>query len=207
MKKFLMVFFSALFVLSVVGCGSDDDNDTTDGVAQEVSQAHEQDMLNEQNQTDVNNTVANQEQNLSQPEPFSTGKFGRIDINDEKYDTLGVNDGDKVVEGAVFVDVRNLWEREAGQPVEVVKDLVIYEIRNEQRDGDHLNTEFVNEMTTLVNGDKNKKIVLICHTGSRTQKAAKLLLENGFTNVYDIEGGYAEWEKKFHTDSYSNLYK
>jgi len=203
MKKFLMMLISTLLVVSVVGCGSSssDSDSSVQNLAtngKEVVQGNSQ----EQNETssEVNTTTV--------PGPFTDGKFGRIDITEEKYDNFGVNDGSKVVEGSTFVDIRNKWEREEpGQPVEVVKDMVIYEFRTEDRVGDYLNDNFVKEMTDLADGDKNKKIVLICHTGSRSANAAQLLSKKGFTNIYDIEGGFAEWEKKFHTDSYSNLYK
>jgi len=189
MVKFGLFVLASLLAVGLIGCGGGYSN------------------KNKLNTNSLNNGANNIQQTVSQPGSFKNGEFGRIDLTDEKYDDLGINDGNKVVEDAIFVDIRNRWERDEGQPVEVVKDIVIYEIRNEQRVGDHLNQNFVQDMTTLVNNDKNKKIVLICHTGSRTQKAAKLLSENGFTNVYDIKDGYVEWEKHFHTDSYINLYK
>lgn len=44
--------------------------------------------------------------------------------------------------------------------------------------------------------DKTKPIYLYCKVGGRSSKAAKLLVESGFKEVYSLEGGYSEWSKK-----------
>lgn len=46
--------------------------------------------------------------------------------------------------------------------------------------------------------DKSKPVMVYCLAGSRSAGAAKLLSENGFTEIYDLEGGYMKWnvEKK-----------
>jgi len=44
--------------------------------------------------------------------------------------------------------------------------------------------------------DKNVKIVLYCRTGRMSQIAAEKLAERGYTNVYNVVGGIAEWVKK-----------
>jgi rhodanese-related sulfurtransferase len=200
MKKFLtvLVFIGLVFGFNGCGGGSSSDNNTTKG----------------QNFGNDGEKGGQRGSKTSTPGPFTNGEFGRININDTKYSSLGRDEGGKVVEGAVFVDIRNQWERENGQPLEAVKDLIVYEYRKSNGQGGEdkghryvRTNEFINEMNGLVKGDKNRKIVLICHSGSRTQKAAKLLSENGFTNVYDIDGGYIKWEQKFNTDSYSNIYK
>ena len=36
---------------------------------------------------------------------------------------------------------------------------------------------------------KNKKVVLVCRSGSRSKKAARILVQNGFKNVMEIETG------------------
>jgi len=151
---------------------------------------------------------------LSKPGPFKKGEFGRIDLDDSKYSSLARDEGSKVVDGATFIDIRNLWEREyVGQPKEVISDVIVYQFRKDNGHGYEiqghrkLNDKFVDEVLKAVGGDKNKKIVLICHTGSRSSAAAKLLSENGFTNVYDIKGGFNAWEDKFETTSYSQAYR
>ena len=45
--------------------------------------------------------------------------------------------------------------------------------------------------------DPNKSIILICHSGNRSNKAAKLLDSKGFFKVYDVRGGMKAWHKDY----------
>jgi rhodanese-related sulfurtransferase len=47
--------------------------------------------------------------------------------------------------------------------------------------------------------DPNKPIILICHSGNRSNKAAKLLGSKGFLKVYDVRGGMKAWRKDYPT--------
>ena len=40
---------------------------------------------------------------------------------------------------------------------------------------------------------KDKTVVVVCRSGSRSQKAAELLAEAGFRNVYNMSGGMQRW--------------
>ena len=42
--------------------------------------------------------------------------------------------------------------------------------------------------------DKDKPIIIYCHSGGRSAKCAKKMLEAGFTKVYDLEGGISKWK-------------
>ena len=41
--------------------------------------------------------------------------------------------------------------------------------------------------------NKNEPLYIYCRSGNRSAKAATKLLEMGFTNVIDLEGGYKAW--------------
>src|SRR5699024_8326983 len=41
--------------------------------------------------------------------------------------------------------------------------------------------------------DKNKETVVICQTGIRSQRAAKILKKKGFTNITNVRGGISTW--------------
>ena len=47
--------------------------------------------------------------------------------------------------------------------------------------------------------DADKPILLICRSGSRSNKAAKLLGSKGFLKVYDVRGGMKAWHKDYPT--------
>lgn len=43
---------------------------------------------------------------------------------------------------------------------------------------------------------KEKKIVFICHTGRMGTESGQLLLDNGYKEVFNLEGGMAKWTGK-----------
>ena len=47
--------------------------------------------------------------------------------------------------------------------------------------------------------DADKPILLICRSGNRSNKAAKLLDSKGFLKVYDVRGGMKAWHKDYPT--------
>ena len=61
--------------------------------------------------------------------------------------------------------------------------------------------EFEDKVADL-EGYKDQTIILICNTGNKSGKAAKMLVEKGFTNVYNAEDGMDEFDYK--TVKYNN---
>jgi thioredoxin 1 len=43
--------------------------------------------------------------------------------------------------------------------------------------------------------DKSKSIYVYCRAGGRSAKAAQLLINNGFSQVYNLEGGMMAWQE------------
>ena len=56
---------------------------------------------------------------------------------------------------------------------------------------DYLSDTFKEEMETL---DKSKPIVIYCRSGGRSGRCATLMLEIGFKEIYDLEGGIIQWK-------------
>ena len=42
--------------------------------------------------------------------------------------------------------------------------------------------------------DKEKPVLLYCHSGGRSAKCAKKLEEAGFKKIYDLQGGISRWK-------------
>ncbi len=42
--------------------------------------------------------------------------------------------------------------------------------------------------------DKEKKIILLCRSGSRSMQACLFLASNGFEHLYNLEGGLLAWQ-------------
>ncbi|OQX73637.1 MAG: hypothetical protein B6D59_05020 [Campylobacteraceae bacterium 4484_4] len=101
----------------------------------------------------------------------------------------------QIPEEALFIDVRNAWERDNGNYARGSLYGAVYEYRDKNgQQPRRVRPEFVNEVLNLAGGDRHKKIILICHTSSRTTKATKLLTENGFTDIAHIKGGLDAWK-------------
>ena len=43
--------------------------------------------------------------------------------------------------------------------------------------------------------DKSKPVYVYCQAGVRSAKAAKKLSEMGFQTIYNLDGGYSQWQK------------
>lgn len=43
---------------------------------------------------------------------------------------------------------------------------------------------------------KKKNVILVCRMGNKSSSVGKLLLKNGFENVYTLGGGMAAWQKE-----------
>ena len=55
---------------------------------------------------------------------------------------------------------------------------------------DYKNAAFSEQVQKL---DKNKPVFVYCLSGGRSAAAAKMLHEKGFTDVYEMQGGFMKW--------------
>lgn len=62
------------------------------------------------------------------------------------------------------------------------------------RNIDVLNKElFLSEIHSM---DTTRPAYVYCKSGGRSKKAVKLLKDHGFSEVYDLKGGYQAWENQ-----------
>jgi len=52
--------------------------------------------------------------------------------------------------------------------------------------------ELTQRLTEL---DKQKDIVVICQSGIRSSKAARVMKRKGFTQIYNVKGGMSAWNR------------
>jgi rhodanese-related sulfurtransferase len=81
-----------------------------------------------------------------------------------------LNDTEKM-----FIDVRTKGEYNK-RNIQGFKNIPLYELPQRTK-----------ELTS------NKEIVLICQSGTRSNKAAKLLRKKGFNKVANVKGGMSSW--------------
>ena len=56
----------------------------------------------------------------------------------------------------------------------------------------YFDKDFKDQLSKL---DKDKPIAVYCKSGGRSGKTAKILSELGFKEIYDLKGGYLNWNK------------
>ena len=84
-----------------------------------------------------------------------------------------------------LVDVRTASEFEAGH-IDNAKNI------------DFLDTAtFNSKLQTL---DKSKPVYIYCRSGNRSSKAAEVMKDSGFTTIYELEGGYFNWNSEDPTE-------
>ena len=85
--------------------------------------------------------------------------------------------------------------------IEKGKDYIILDVRTqEEYDSGHLKNSMlipVDELEERISEvPKDKPIIVYCRSGRRSAEAADILLKNGFSPVYDMQGGILEWIEK-----------
>lgn len=96
---------------------------------------------------------------------------------------LGVTDYKEVVVGkdVQLVDVRTPQEYQEG----FIDDAINIDFMNPNS----FNEEFLKL-------DNSKPLYIYCRSGNRSQKSVPQLQKLGFTEIYDLKGGYKAWSKQ-----------
>ncbi len=61
----------------------------------------------------------------------------------------------------------------------------------------NLNGETVHDF--VKSADKNKPLICYCYHGHSSQSAATFFAEQGFKDVYSMDGGYEQWKTTYGT--------
>jgi rhodanese-related sulfurtransferase len=58
----------------------------------------------------------------------------------------------------------------------------------------HVPYDLIAQQITRLPAERNAKIVLYCRTGHMSRIAAETLVRLGYTNVWDLTGGFEGWK-------------
>lgn len=95
-------------------------------------------------------------------------------------------------DGALLIDVRTKPEFKELRAKDSINIPIFYAQKRQRV----FNRNFLNEIYEISNKKLDKKIILICRSGSRTKLASNLLAEQGFSNVYNVQYGFQyDWLK------------
>ena len=98
-------------------------------------------------------------------------------VSYQNIDVKKFNQGSKEEVGAVIIDVRTPEEVAMGK---IPGALEI----------NYFDSDFLEQILAL---EKEKPYYMYCKVGGRSAKAARLMINNGFTKVYNLDGGYTKW--------------
>ena len=56
----------------------------------------------------------------------------------------------------------------------------------------YLGVNFTDNLSAL---DRNTPYLVYCKSGNRSSKAVKIMQQEGFTNIYHLDGGFDEWRE------------
>ena len=110
---------------------------------------------------------------------FLTNFFRTAGTND-KIEILSPSEFKKATlnKSVQLLDVRTPNEYKMGT-VKGTKNLNVFDPAGFQTEGAKLN--------------KETPVYLFCQSGNRSKSASKLLVKMGFTQIYDLRGGYSNW--------------
>ena len=105
---------------------------------------------------------------------FDMKKTGKH-LNAEEYN--------KALENSktIVVDMRNYYESEIGR----FENALIPDVETSK--------ELLPKVKKMLNGNENKQILLYCTGGIRCEKASAYLIQNGFKNVNQLQGGIIQY--------------
>ena len=150
-------------------------------------------------------------QKLRRNSLFSDLEFKEQETRKQAFSRLYVSVRKEIVHMGLAVDLKNtapfLTPKELKEWLDNEEDIVLLDARNnyETRIGKFKNAitlgikkfrDFPKKFNEIKNY-KNKKIVTYCTGGIRCEKASAFLIENGFSNVWQLKGGILNFGKEF----------
>jgi rhodanese-related sulfurtransferase/cytochrome oxidase Cu insertion factor (SCO1/SenC/PrrC family) len=99
---------------------------------------------------------------------------------------------------AYFVTISAL---DAKELIDSNPDIVILDVRTPSEYGEErlegaLNLPLQELQERIGELDKNSIILAYCKTGIRSAQASQILVDNGFINIYNMDGGITEWKNE-----------
>jgi len=141
---------------------------------------------------------------------FSDIMFKENEANEHVFEKLFIRLRKEIVNFSKEVDLKNIGNKikpkEFKELIESGSDIVILDVRNSYETqvgrfkgaidlGIENFRDFPNKIDSIKHL-KNKKIVMYCTGGVRCEKASAFLIENGFRDVSQLEGGIMNYSKE-----------
>jgi sulfur-carrier protein adenylyltransferase/sulfurtransferase len=99
--------------------------------------------------------------------------------------------------GSVLMRVKSLTVKQAYQLLQQENDIVLIDVREpHERAADDIGGIHIPlSAFNLTDIPKNKPLLIYCHAGIRSRSAGEYLVQMGFDDVTNLEGGISEWRQ------------
>lgn len=107
------------------------------------------------------------------------------------------------LEKATVVSYKNVDVTEFNKAIENGKEIILLDVRTPEEIADgkvpeaieynYYDEDFADKINAM---DKDKSYYIYCRSGGRSAKTAQMMIKNGFSEVYNLKGGYTAWSKK-----------
>jgi NADPH-dependent 2,4-dienoyl-CoA reductase/sulfur reductase-like enzyme/rhodanese-related sulfurtransferase len=112
----------------------------------------------------------------SAKDPVNMAAFAAENILQKRSVVFYWNEFDKITTDDMLIDVRTVNEYQAGKIMEAT-NIPVDELRGR-----------------LKEIPKDKRIFIYCHGGLRGYLAQRILMQHGYTNTFNLSGGYQLWD-------------
>lgn len=97
--------------------------------------------------------------------------------------------------------VQSISAQELKEKMDTSEDFLLLDVRQQDEydfvnlDGTLIPLGQLSQRITEIDAYKDKEVVVMCRTGSRSGQAARILVREGFQNVYNLSGGITGWSR------------
>lgn len=100
------------------------------------------------------------------------------------------------------MEIKEITVQELKEKMDNGEDYFLLDVREDVEylvsnlDGHHIPMGDLKTRFDEVEKHKDEEVYIMCRSGARSAKAAALLQNNGFDNVYNLKGGMKAWAKE-----------
>jgi rhodanese-related sulfurtransferase len=106
------------------------------------------------------------------------------------------------MKGWIFTDFESISPKQANELMKSGEPITILDVRTpDEYNQEHIEGAISIPLQTLdtnlgvISSAKNQKIIVYCHSGSRSVAASRILVKNGFTPL-NVKGGITAWKEQ-----------
>jgi len=126
------------------------------------------------------------------------GQESKTEASEEKTIETKTEETTQESEPIIVLDVNDYKTQVIGKDIQLIDVRTADEYKEGHID-DAINIDYFESDTfaeKFEQFNKDEPLYIYCRSGGRSGKSSKILIELGFSKVYDLKGGYLAWSKQ-----------